>query len=122
MNKDSVCAFPCYSHMSSERLERSKPNIYPSEDEVLKMSSVSTDEVVSLIFAPDPVTGIPRSDLGVIMSKDSAPEVAQYIRDNLLRGVSSPSGADDPDFVLDSMRSRGESLDSYSERLRELCK
>lgn len=81
------------------------------------------DDIMHLIFAPDPLTGMPRSDLAVIMSKDSAPEVAKYIQDTLLRPVvtEGPSGTMDADEALDAMRNHGESFETYANRIRELA-
>lgn len=88
-----------------------------------QMPEVADQELVSLIFAPDPRTGLPRSDLSVIMSKDSAPEVAQYIRDNLMQVRSEGvSAGDDADLALASIKSREESIIAYAERLRELTR
>lgn len=84
----------------------------------------ATDSLQALIFAPDPQTGIPRSDLAAVMSKDTASEIRQYITDNLLRARSDSasvgSSSSDADFVLSSMRNRGESIEAYADRLREL--
>lgn len=81
-------------------------------------------ELDQLIFAPDPVTGIPRSDLAVMMSKDIAPEVSQYIQDHLMRShaVASSLGAteEDADLALISVRAPGQSIDDYVNGLREL--
>lgn len=84
---------------------------------------VSKDpELTKLIFAPDPVTGIPRSDLAVVMSKDTAPEVAQYIRDNLLSPMpESVSAGDDADLALAGIKQRDVSFEDYANGLREVA-
>lgn len=82
--------------------------------------SLMNDEFTSLIFAPDPVTGIPRSDLAVIMSKDTAPEIAQYIQSHFQSPLPSSPGVDDPDVAIDGIKRPGESIDQYAERLRQI--
>jgi len=86
---------------------------------------VSDDkELEQVIFAPDPITGIPRSDLGLIMSKDTAPEVSQYIRDHLMQPASTPQllGSDDDsaNLALASVKLTSQSFDDYAEGLRKL--
>lgn len=81
-----------------------------------------SDPLLRTIFAPDPVTGFPSSDLAIMLSKDSAPEVAQYVRDVLQRPLHTSSGIDDPDFALEATRGSNEDFLTYAERLRELCK
>lgn len=70
------------------------------------------------IFAPDPITGIPSSDLAFVLSKDAAPEVSQYIRDNLLRPIGSVSSCDDADAALDMTKMRRETGVEYADRIR----
>lgn len=77
-----------------------------------------SDELVRTLFAPDPVTGVPRSDIAIVMSKDTSPEVSQYIRDTLMRPLpASSSCGDDADFALESVKSESESLTEYCDRL-----
>lgn len=71
---------------------------------------INTDNPLhTLIFAADPITGLPRSDLQIIMSKDSNPEVSNYIRDNLLSPHNS-GGTDNPDEALVCTRTQAQSL------------
>lgn len=86
-----------------------------------KSSQICNDDILLTIFAPDPLTGVPRSDLGIVMSKDKSPEVAQYIRDTLMRPISDNSvRADDADFAISSVKDRRESITAYASRLRTL--
>lgn len=92
---------------------------------ILNMSSLSSvkdddDDVLGTIFAPDPVTGIPRSDLSVVLSKSSAPEIGQYIRDQLMRPVETGVSIDDAQLALDMTMTKKDSLESYASRLKEL--
>lgn len=92
---------------------------------ILNMSSLSSvkdddDDVLGTIFAPDPVTGIPRSDLAIVMSASSAPEISQYIRDQLMRPRDNVVSTDDAQMALDMTMTKKDSLESYASRLREL--
>lgn len=93
---------------------------------ILNMSSLSTvkddDDVLGTIFAPDPVTGIPRCDLAIVMSKSSAPEIGQYIRDQLMRPVDTGVSCDDAQLALDMTMTKKDSFESYASRLKELSK
>ena len=92
----------------------------PIREREIISDGVNNDPLITQIFAPDPVTGIPSSDLGIILSKDSAPEVAQYIRDTLMKPHLS-KGTEDGEFALESMRKSNESIEAYAARLKELC-
>lgn len=83
----------------------------------------STDnELTQLLFAPDPETGIPRSDIAVLMSRDTRPEIANYIRDNLLRPRQHSAGVDNADIALELTQSRYERLNEYAVRLHDMVK
>lgn len=85
--------------------------------------SVEHDDVLDTIFAPDPVTGIPRSDLAIVMSKSTAPEIGQYIRDQLMRPVDTGSiYCEDAQLALDMTMTKKDSFENYASRLRELSK
>lgn len=105
--------FPEFINVSDEQLtpvKRTYDNV-----------ALPGDDLLLTIFAPDPLTGVPRSDLGIVMSKDKSPEVAQYIRDNLMHPVTDNSvPLDDADFAIQSIKDRRESLNQYALRLRQL--
>lgn len=81
-----------------------------------------TTRMSEIIFAPDPETGVPRSDLAVIYSRSRSPEVANYINDVLLRGVpSTSSGVDDADIALDMAQRCTETETEYVRRLMKIA-
>lgn len=94
-----------------------RPPLTAERFSIVSQSDVHLQE---LIFAPDPITGIPRSDLAFIMSKDASPEVAMYIRDTLMKPTQSTSVTTDADFALDSVKSRYESVEEYATRIRDI--
>lgn len=114
-NRIALRALPEYAHISDEELSRE----YKPVDE-LKPESLDLDDIQKVLYAPDPKTGTPRSDLAVIMSKNNHAEVADYIQRSLMGSLPSVAGSDDPDLVLDSIKDKRESLVQYAERLREL--
>lgn len=98
-------------------------SVEPSTADVTGIMPISKDEELTrLIFAPDPQTGIPRSDLAVIMSKDAAPEIAQYIQEHLMQPLpDSVNAGDDPDLALAGIKQRDVSFDEYANGLREIA-
>lgn len=105
--------FPEFVNVSDEQLTPVK-RTYDSVE-------LPGDDLLLTIFAPDPLTGVPRSDLGIVMSKDNSPEVSQFIRDNLMRPLNDNSvHSDDADFAIQSIRDRRESISQYALRLRQL--
>ena len=115
-NIDYIRRFKEYKNLP-EDFDKS---LYNSYNDIQLNDCKEEDEVLGLIFAPDPQTGVPRSDLALMLSRDTAPEIAQYIRDTLMRtqGQSSSVG-DDPDLALKLTKFRKETLFEYGTRLRE---
>lgn len=111
---DFIHLFPEYASVSKDCIDRPSFCSYHRE-------SLELDPVLVTIYAADPVTGIPRSDLQVIMSKDASLEVSQFIRDTLLQPSSSPSvSTPDADFALEATKSRYESVYQYADKLKSI--
>lgn len=96
-------------------------------ERVQKQMSVSPpvpipkDGLLSAIFAPDPETGMPRSDLHIQLSGSLDPNVQEYIRRTFQRPLpSSDVGHENPDVVLDSARNYNERIDDYVLRLKNM--
>lgn len=77
------------------------------------------DPLLTLIFAPDPVTGNPSSDLA-LTTRTNSPELQRYIQSVLHNPVPSSAGIDDPDMALDMQKDPFESFEVYASRLREI--
>lgn len=81
------------------------------------------DSLLSIIYAPDPLTGLPTGDIQYFVSDKANPDVKAFILDNLMRDVSAgknvanPSGLSD-DALLELSRGRDESVQEYAQRLR----
>ena len=77
------------------------------------------DELMSVVFAPDPVTGLPCTDIGFMMKHKDKPEIAQYIQQRLQVAHESGVGSDNPDDALLAIRKYKEDIISYAQRIRD---
>lgn len=113
---NTIRLFPHYSHLTEEELYKPIPrNVVESQPD-------PNNELLGIIFAPDPVTGVPRSDIACMLSRDTSPQVSQFIRDTLMSPrPSNGVHVDDADLALEGMKRRTESIDEYAERLRVLA-
>ena len=59
------------------------------------------DSILALVFAPDPTTGHPSSDLSFYMSERTAPEIKDYIKRNLMRELPHRAGSPDDDTAIE---------------------
>lgn len=120
MNTTIVPRFKCFSHMSDARLTVKRNSINDFFDcEDLVNTAEPIDNTLSLIFAPDPDTCVPRSDLAIMLSKSKVPELQQFIQDNLMQPVNDGSGFPDADTALETMPVRGERFREYAARLMD---
>lgn len=86
-------------------------------------SQASSDDFERLVFAPDPATGNPCSNLAYMAKGDD--EVSRYIREHYL-GNDSGTGTDglvdstDADGAIELCPDLGESRENYLKRVTEL--
>lgn len=96
-----------------------QPNLFSAA--LSKVVSKSEDDsMLRFLFSVDSRTGLPRSDIGVFLNKQTNPAVKQYIEANLLcANVPSNFATDDMtvDSIIDGTPSRYESLKSFDERV-----
>lgn len=84
---------------------------------VIDVPEKKSDEIVQLIFAPDPETGNPSSALGMYL-KSSNEKVREVIRTHFMASSGTGvNGVDDPDYALDMMQRYNESRQQYVDRL-----
>lgn len=87
----------------------------------------STDEkekVFDLIYAPDPITGLPQNALGVFLSENTSPVVRQFIEANMKMSESNPplpEGVSEKDVEF-CVRHRNESLTDYVHRMNQFTR
>lgn len=77
------------------------------------------DEMISLIYAPDPVTGLPSSDVGMLLKHQDRPEIQRYIQQRLQFAHESVKGVDNPDDALSAIRAYKEDIRSYAQRMKD---
>lgn len=87
--------------------------------EFVPQGVTKTDEMMSLIYAPDPVHGIPSNDIAMLMKHKDKPEVQAYIQQRIQVAHESVAGCDNPDDALKAVRGYKEDLFAYSERMRK---
>lgn len=80
------------------------------------------DQILSKVFAPDPVTGNPASDAFMLLNTKN-PALQDYIVNNLRTPVPDNShGVEDPDDALTLSKDVFESRNEYFERLRDFVR
>ncbi len=75
------------------------------------------DNMLGVIFSPDPVTGFPSSDFTSNLNGITNPEVLNFVRTVLQSPVTGLNGTDDPDLAEELTYRRGESRDEYLGRV-----
>lgn len=88
----------------------------------VETKEIPKDGLLTAIFAPDPATGMPRSDLHIQLSGSLDPTTQEYIRRSFAQPLPDSVGHEDPDVVLDGSRQYGENVDQYIERLQKMVK
>lgn len=85
----------------------------------VRQSDVNNDEMFRVVFAPDPVTGLPMSDVRLLVNKDTNPQVQQFIRNHLMDNKFESPRAGTPEQAHSAIRQYGESITAYADRLRK---
>lgn len=84
----------------------------------------SDHPILDVIFAPDPVTGNPRSDLSISLTADTSPVVRDFIERVLRTRHPSVTGAPNDEVAFDLIKPRssqyGVELSNYLESLRSM--
>lgn len=75
------------------------------------------DNMLGVIFSPDPVTGFPSSDFTSNLNGITNPEVLNFVRTVLQSPVTGLNGTDDPELAEELTYRRGESRDEYLGRV-----
>lgn len=124
MNKDHVFDYNHAFRMKSIIEGLVTPS---SSDKDIIVESTSKDSFIRLVYAPDPVSGLPTGDLSYLVSDKANPEVKQWILDNIMIDVSSaklpaaPDGLSDEDIISLSRDPR-EDVRSYMERVNKYAR
>ncbi len=75
------------------------------------------DNMLGVIFSPDPVTGFPSSDFTSNLNGITNPEVLNFVRSVLQSPVIGLNGTDDSDLAEELTYRRGETRDEYLGRV-----
>ena len=117
-----------------ERKYNTIPQAFSPQFVEIKASENSVDNseiarLLKLVYAPNPRTGLPSSDLSVLVS-DSVPEdVANWVRTQLLNPLPDTSVSSvinntqlDDDTIMALVRENGESDSMYIDRVDSLLR
>lgn len=119
MSKFSVCRektirlFPHY-----QNVDIVKPHSFTSIEAVDPFDD-EQKALFNIIFACDERTGFPVASPTLVLKDGVSPEVRSFIREKLCVERPLGSSSQDPDVAMEFVRNQGESLLSYSNRLRK---
>lgn len=125
MNKRNIESFiGLYPHLSEEKIRALN-----KDRKILEIPSVFDDDnpekqILGLIFAPDPLTGMPMSDISLYLSEKTNPQVRDYVQRFLMSELPKVSTmTKDEDAALDSVISnRVQSMADWREVQKDLIK
>ncbi len=89
----------------------------PYYESVDSFQESKDDNMLGVIFSPDPVTGFPSSDFTSNLNGITNPEVLNFVRTVLQSPVTGLQGTDDSDLAEELTYRRGESRDEYLGRV-----
>lgn len=107
----AILLFPEYSELSLKDINNP---VVEEKHEIVESEELK--QLKSVVYSVDPVTGHPQSDIATMMSKDTNPEVARYIRDNLLQSRQS-TGTLDADEALATVKTKNMSTEEYQNQI-----
>lgn len=82
----------------------------------------SDNQLLDVIYAPDPFTGLPQSDIAVYLSDKVDPAIREFVASQLMQPNPDIKGVSDEqsDILFDLIRQDGESVADYAVRVREI--
>ncbi len=89
----------------------------PYREPVDSVQESKDDNMLGVIFSPDPVTGFPSSDFTSNLNGITNPEVMNFVRNVLQSPVTGLNGTDDSELAEELTFRRGESRDEYLGRV-----
>lgn len=89
----------------------------PYNESVDSVSESKDDNMLGVIFSPDPVTGFPSSDFTSSLNGITNPEVMNFVRNVLQSPVTGLNGTEDSDLAEELTYRRGESREEYLGRV-----
>ena len=89
----------------------------PYYEFVDSVHEIKDDNMLGVIFSPDPVTGFPSSDFTSNLNGITNPEVLNFVRTVLQSPVTGLTGTDDSELAEELTFRRGESRNEYLDRV-----
>lgn len=82
----------------------------------------AASQLLDVIYAPDPFTGLPQSDIAVYLSDKVDPAIREFVASQLMTPNPNPQGVDDvnSDLLFDLIRQDDESVSDYAVRVNEM--
>lgn len=94
------------------------------EPENVETIAFEENGIIREIFAPNPLTGWPSSALSLVLNPNTAREIQEFVKANLVSPLPPRSGADSDNLAFDSIKNRnaqfGTEIESYYQRLSEI--
>lgn len=105
------CSFPAFQIILTPA--DVKPEISEKKKDV-------SDQLLDVIYAPDPVTRLPQNDVAVYLSDKVDPMIKEFIASNLMAPNPDVKGVPDEqsDILFDLIRGQNESVSDYAVRVR----
>lgn len=90
--------------------------------EEIEEKQSADNQVLDVIYAPDPFTRLPQSDVAVYLSDKVDPSIREFVASQLLTPNPEVKGVDDAnsDILFDLVRQDGESVQDYAVRIRDI--
>lgn len=111
-----------YKYLSQVQAMDNDPNFVEPEKSVKNDSDLQ--RVLDSIFAVDPKTGLPKSDIQYYLSPDGNPQVREWLINNLMKPRMSKNNYSTDnltdDLIVEFSRQTGESVEAYAMRLQSL--
>ena len=108
-----ICSFPAFNFIKG----RADIECSLSEKKV-----DATDQLFDVVYAPDPWTRLPQSDIAVYLSDKVDPAIKEFVAANLLQPHSCPDGVPDvqSELLFDLVRGDNESVADYALRVQSI--
>lgn len=90
-----------------------------SEPELPVLVKDTKEPLLQAIFAEDPLTGKPSSDLGLVFSSNTSADVREYIRQQMQTVRGKINLAPDAETAELTVKRNYESVTEYGDRIRE---
>lgn len=90
--------------------------------EEVDVKSDAESQLLDVIYAPDPFTRLPQSDVAVYLSDKVDPSIREFVASQLMTPNPDVKGVDDvnSDILFDLIRQDGESTVDYAVRINNL--